>query len=197
MTEQTERIWLEFHQRLRGYILKRIADPHEAEDILQEAFVRWMERPPQNRNPTGWLFTVVRNLIYDHHRKANRHENLEAESLPALDQTEVTEAEQRVASWLEPMLSLIPEKYAIAVDLAEFQNHSMKQVAEELDLSVPGAKSRVQRGRRLLAEALTDCCRFQFDREGRVSDWQRNHPKGCHPNRCRPEDTPQKKGTAC
>jgi RNA polymerase sigma-70 factor (ECF subfamily) len=52
-------------------------------------------------------------------------------------------------------------------------------VAEELGLSLSGAKSRVQRARRKLRAALLSCCRFELDRFGNVLDW---HPKGsaCH-----------------
>jgi len=44
-------------------------------------------------------------------------------------------------------------------------------VAERLGLSLSGAKSRVQRGRAMLRQALFDCCHFEFDRRGGVLDF--------------------------
>jgi len=44
-------------------------------------------------------------------------------------------------------------------------------VADRLDLSYSGAKSRVQRGRRLLREALVNCCHVELDRRGGIIDY--------------------------
>lgn len=170
-----DRLWHHFSENLRRYVTARVTNPADAEDILQEAFLRYLERPPTHQNPVAWLVTVTRNLIADHHRRPQAVDAA-LETVPSRETAEVTETEQLVASWLEPMLLGLPAKYAEAVALADLHHHSMKQVAAVLGLSLPGAKSRVQRGRRLLAEALTTCCSFQFDGQGRVASWRRNHP---------------------
>lgn len=172
-------LWYRFNDNLRRYVAARVPNPADAEDILQEAFLRYLERPPNHKNPVAWLVTVTRNLIADHHRRPQAVVAA-LDTVPASETAEVTETEQLVASWLEPMLLGLPAKYAEAVALADLYHHSMKEVAAVLGLSVPGAKSRVQRGRRLLAEALTTCCSFQFDGQGRVAAWRRNQPaSGC------------------
>jgi len=53
------------------------------------------------------------------------------------------------------------------------------ELAERLGLSVSGAKSRVQRGREQLKQALLDCCQFEFDRRGRVIDCAPRNDGGC------------------
>lgn len=182
---QFDTLWFQFREELAIFVSARVTNPADAEDILQEAFVRLLERPPQHGNPVAWLVTVTRNLITDHHRRRRPAPLETPELLPDQDAAEVTETEQLVASWLEPMLLGLPAKYAEAVAAADLHHQSMKQIAEALGLSVAGAKSRVQRGRRLLATALHDCCSFEFDGQGRVSEWRRNQPQRCQP-RCDP-----------
>src|SRR4026207_1873321 len=58
--------------RLRNFIRRRVPDPHDAEDILQDVFYKFVEA---NRllmpieHVTGWLFRVARNRITDFFRK--------------------------------------------------------------------------------------------------------------------------------
>ena len=52
---------------------------------------------------------------------------------------------------------------------------TQKEVAARQDLSLPGAKARVQRGRAMMKERLLECCRFEFDHRGGVVDYE---PKG-------------------
>lgn len=51
--------------------------------------------------------------------------------------------------------------------------------AERLGLSVPGAKSRVQRGRACLRAMLLRCCEIETDRRGRVVTFETHDAKGC------------------
>jgi RNA polymerase sigma-70 factor (ECF subfamily) len=50
---------------------------------------------------------------------------------------------EEVLSWLRPMAEELPEKYRQALVLADFEGLTQRQVAESLDLSLSGAKSRV------------------------------------------------------
>ncbi|CAM2006728.1 sigma-70 family RNA polymerase sigma factor [Acanthopleuribacter pedis] len=185
---QFETLWHQFRGELQAYVAARVANPADAEDILQEAFVRLLERPPRHGNPVAWLVTVTRNLITDHYRRRQPEPEGCPDQFPHQDAAVVTETEQLVATWLEPMLLGLPPKYAEAVAAADLHHQSMKEIAATLGLSVAGAKSRVQRGRRLLGNALHDCCSFEFDAQGRVTAWQRNHPDA-PPCAC-PRDTP-------
>ena len=60
----------------------------------------------------------------------------------------------------------LPEKYRQALMLTEFRGMKQTELAEQLGISLSGAKSRVQRGREMLRESLLDCCHFEFDRLG-------------------------------
>ena len=79
------------------------------------------------------------------------------------------------------MLPSIPEKYRAAVELAEVEGLTQQQVGQRLGLSLSGAKSRVQRGRKILRNMLLGCCHLEFDRRGNVVDYER---RGGRPGCC-------------
>jgi RNA polymerase sigma factor (sigma-70 family) len=59
------------------YLARYTGDPDQAEDLVQETFVRLRERPPTDRTePRRWLFTVATNLARDAYRVARRREAL-------------------------------------------------------------------------------------------------------------------------
>ena len=70
------------------------------------------------------------------------------------------------------MVESLPDDYRQALLLTEYEGLTQRELAERLGLSVSGAKSRVQRAREKLKEMLLDCCHFEFDRLGRVIDYQ-------------------------
>ncbi len=74
---------------------------------------------------------------------------------------------------LQPMIQLLPDIYREAVILSELKGLKKKEVALMQGTSLSGAKSRVQRGRALLKEMLADCCRLEFDHNGRLCDYER------------------------
>jgi RNA polymerase sigma-70 factor (ECF subfamily) len=57
------------------------------------------------------------------------------------------------------------------VQWSELDGLSQQEVADRLRLSLPGAKSRIQRGRVMLKQALQECCDFEIDRRGNVVDF--------------------------
>ncbi|MDA8226295.1 MAG: sigma factor-like helix-turn-helix DNA-binding protein [Desulfitobacterium hafniense] len=70
------------------------------------------------------------------------------------------------------MVDSLPETYKQAILLTEFQNMTQKELSEKLGISISGAKSRVQRGRKMLKEMLLGCCQLEVDRRGNIIDYQ-------------------------
>jgi RNA polymerase sigma-70 factor (ECF subfamily) len=79
--------------------------------------------------------------------------------------------EARLAASLRSMIDCLPEEYREALILTEFEGITQQELAQRLGLSLSGAKSRVQRGRKMLREMLLACCHFEFDRLGKVIDY--------------------------
>ncbi len=173
-----DELWAEFGGPLRRFIAKRVRNNHDAEDLLQEVFLRAQAAVRDVRDPDRvrpWLYRVAANAVADHHR-GRRLADLPlftdelAEEVPGADN-----ANAEVARCLGPIIDRLPEGYRRALVLADLEGRPQKEVAEELGLSLSGAKSRVQRARKKLKAALLSCCRFELDRLGNVLGWR---PRG-------------------
>ena len=171
MNATLEQIWHEFAAKLGQFIRARVADPATAEDILQDVFVKIQARLGQLKDPAklpGWIFLIARNAIIDHYRTRKETvalpETLAAEVEPQSGETDgLTAAFRR-------MIDSLPEPYREAVVRTEFDGWTQQQLAARLGISLSGAKSRVQRGRKQLKQMLDDCCTFEFDRRRKVID---------------------------
>lgn len=169
-----EEIWREYHHKLHGFIQSRVGDASLVEDILQDVFARIHSRIDTLRDSgkiQSWIYQITRNAIIDFYRKHRKMAELpESLSNPEMDPNEKTR--QEIASWLLPMIQSLPEIYSRALMLSEIEGLPQKEVAKKLGLSLPGAKARIQRGRKLLKNVLLECCSYEFDRKGSVIDYQ-------------------------
>jgi RNA polymerase sigma-70 factor (ECF subfamily) len=178
MKKETEKIWIEFNDKLKSYILRHISDKSAAEDILQDVFIKIHSQIDTLRDDMkirGWLYQVTRNTIIDYHRK----KKVIFKELDSIDETEKSINDSpagEIDLGLEEMVTALPEKYAHALIFTEFQGHTQKDLAGKIGLSVPAAKSRVQRARDIIKDSLMKCCHFEFDRYGTIIDY---HPITC------------------
>lgn len=174
MIEQTTLdVWKEFNHRLRLFIKRRISDTADVDDILQDVFLKIHSKLNSLQDKdrlSAWLYQVTRNTITDFYRTRRQSVQL-PEQIADKDESIENEKVSQLAVGVRYMIFLLPEKYREALILTEIQGLSQQEMAKRLGLSLAGAKSRVQRGRRLLKDTLLDCCHFEFDQRGRVMDY--------------------------
>src|SRR5208282_6618547 len=162
MTEQDRQISevvAEQRGRLRNFIRRRVPDPSDAEDIVQEVFYELVEA---NRllmpieHVTGWLFRVARNRITDLFRK-KRPERF-GDSAAADEEGEVLEIEDLLPSpdagpeaaffrsvlldELELAVDELPEEQREVFVAHELEGHSFKEMAAETGVGVNTLLSR-------------------------------------------------------
>ena len=191
---QTEEIWSQMHQRLLSYIRGRVDKLHDAEDLLQDVFVRIHANLGDVRdteNITAWVYQVTRNVITDYYRQRAASGGTLTRLAQQIDERVASDpareaqagifrrASDEFAECLEPMLGEVPEPYRQAVTLTELQGVTQKDAAEKLEVSVSGMKSRVQRGRGKLKDVILDCCEVELDRRGGLVDYRRRSPHAC------------------
>ena len=195
MSDRTLDIWEAFSRPLRAYIYKRVANPDDADDILQEVFFRIHKRIDTLRDEErlpAWLYRIAKNALIDHYR-ARRHFVNIAETFDLEDEPVETDAAAKLAERMPVMvMRCLPEKYGQALLLADLEGMTQRELAERLGLSLSGAKARVQRARRLLRAAMMNCCQFEFDRRGRVIAYA---SRACHP--CATDDEPVHQQVDC
>ena len=174
MAVQTEAVWHAFREPLRNYIVRRVSNVSDADDVLQEVFLKVHRHLPALENEerlAPWLYRVARNTLIDRYRRAEDHDALEESNRLPMVETQEADAEQKIAGCLREMINDLPPAYRDALVLSELEGLPQRVVAERLGLSLSGAKSRVQRGRRLLRDALLSCCHFEFDQRGKIMEY--------------------------
>ena len=145
--------------RLRNFIRKRVPDPSDVEDILQDVFYKLVEA---NRllipieHITGWLFQVARNRITDLFRKklpenfsdlavVDEEDELAQfeDLLPSADAgPEALYARNLLLRELEQALDELPEEQRQAFIAHEFEGRSFKEIAAETGVSINTLLSR-------------------------------------------------------
>lgn len=167
-----ESLWFRLHDRLYRFIRSRVADDSDADDILQEVFLRIHSNLDKVRDMNrleSWIYQIARNSITDYYRSRRRLISLEAAGLEnnlVATAPEELDATAELASGLRDVVDALPERYRQALILTEYEGLNQKQMAERLGISLSGAKSRVQRARQKVMDALLTCCHFEFDVRG-------------------------------
>jgi len=180
--------WQPFVDGLRRFVVGRVPTA-DAEDVAQDALLRIHRSFASLRDAErtqAWVYGIARRVVADYYRARRppaEGAGVDPEALEdpdgGLHQSFATfdgdhSVHEEVVSWLRPIAESLPEKYRRPLLMADFDGRTQREVAEELGLSLSGAKSRVQRARRMLAEDLERCCRVEVDAEGRARDFARN-----------------------
>lgn len=174
MIVTTEQVWEAFSTPLRKFIRKRVPDDESAEDILQDVFLKihtHIADLRQREKLQSWVYQVTRNAIADYYRAKLSTTSIDFPELLTVELPEES-AESALASSMTEMLECLPGPDRQALLLTDYQGMKQRELAEQLGLSLSGAKSRVQRARERLKQVLLDCCHFEFDRLGHVIDYQ-------------------------
>lgn len=160
---ETHKIWQQYSDELRGYLTAKTGDRELTDDILQEVFLKVHLKSSQLRSAgklRSWLYSIAGNTLNDIYRK---------KGYPILDnpvEEEEVKEDHSAENCLMPLIKELPEKYKQALLLSEIQELKQHQVAEILGISVSGAKSRIQRGRKLLQEGYMKCCNYALNEDG-------------------------------
>ena len=171
MVDETAELWEEFGGTLKRFIARRIRNEHDAEDLLQEVFLRAhvaFYKVEDKGRARPWLYRIAANVVADHYRSKRvaippvvPHERAE-------DAADLENLNGEVLPCLVSAIGELPDGYRSALTLADLEGRTQKEVAEELGLSLSGTKSRIQRARSKLKAALLSCCYFELDRLGNV-----------------------------
>jgi len=174
----TEQAWADFAVELRGYVRRRV-EPLWVEDVVSDVLLRLVQHRDGlegARNPLAWMRRVAANAVTDHYRRRS----VEKRALAQVEQEERGEtafgveaaesAAPEIARCLLPFIRNLPEGYREALTLTEIEGLTHAEAAALLGLSISGVKSRVQRGRAKLKQALFRCCAIEVDRRGGIID---------------------------
>ena len=160
---------------LYGAALRMTRNPQDAEDLVQEAYLRayrGFASFQEGTNLRAWMYRILTNTFINSYRKRQRepvtiqedeiedwylYDKLGASGAEASAESEVLEKipDEDVQRALEDL----PEQFRMAVLLADVEGFSYKEIAEILDIPIGTVMSRLHRGRKALQKALWETVR--------------------------------------
>jgi RNA polymerase sigma-70 factor (ECF subfamily) len=185
--------WRELRGPLAGFIAHRVADPQDAEDVLQDVLLRIHRHADELAGADrvlAWVHRIARNAIVDFYRRRAAWPELPAGAAGDLgevprpsDEPDADALRRELAACLRPLLERMPEKHRQALVLTELEGLPQVEAAHRVGISVSGMKARVQRGRSQLKTLLLECCHVELDRRGRITEYR---ARGGSCERCAP-----------
>ncbi len=141
----------ELTERLRRFVRSRVASRHDAEDVIQEAYLRVLRYSAEHvvQSEERLLFSAARNLAVDNRRRQKVWERnaadcalLAAEDSPASD--EVLEARQRLKH-VQEAIDLLPSRCREIFLLHRIEGLSYSQIAKSVGISVSAVEKHIAR----------------------------------------------------
>ncbi|HEX5135517.1 MAG TPA: sigma-70 family RNA polymerase sigma factor [Planctomycetota bacterium] len=151
---------LEHRAFLRAIAKGLLRDDDAAEDVVQEALLAAMERPPEGPNLRGWLGAVARNLSRMARRGERRRRERELRAArpeavgPADEALQLIEVQRRVVE----AVRALDEPYRTAIVLHYFHDLSVRELAARLRVPQETARTRLKRGLAMLRARLDAQC---------------------------------------
>jgi len=154
-----------YQTRIYAVCLRILADPEEARDAAQDAFITAFRKLAQFRGDAAfstWLHRIAVNACYDELRRAKRRPMLHA--IGAADDDPRPEPgppsrdpADEIAGTVDAVRALasIPEDFRVVLVLADVEDLPYEEIARVLEVPVGTVKSRVHRGRIALGKALS------------------------------------------
>ena len=168
-----EEIVESFGQFVYNVALRMMGDPHDAEDVTQEAFIdafRAWDRFRGESQVSTWLYRITVNRSLMKLRKEKKRRQLTQTGIEDMDVVNWVnrsdESPERAAlsselrEKLEEGINLLPPDLRAAVVLRDVQGLSNSEAAEALGTSVLALKARLHRGRVLLRKHLEEYVKF-------------------------------------
>ena len=168
-------VWEEFSGQIRGYLLGKVRQKDDADDLLQEIFIKIhnnINTLQDEKKLAPWIHQIVRNTLTDYYRKRDLETaelNEESTSIPDADVPDDIYSEC-VNGCLKVFIDRLPDKYKKPLVLSDIKEHKQKDIAKEMNLSYSGLKSRVQRGRNMIKDMFVDCACIASDGTSRIDD---------------------------
>lgn len=164
---------LQYVDQLYAAALRMARNPQDAEDLVQEAYMKAFAAFHQYKpgtNLKAWLYRILTNTYINVYRKRQREpyqantdtvEDWQLAQAGAHDSRGLPSAESEALARLpdsdvKEALQAIPEDFRMAVYYSDVEGFSYKEISEIMDTPIGTVMSRLHRGRKLLRDKLTD-----------------------------------------
>jgi len=163
-TPDVPQVLVDNHRRFLAFLERRVESRAAAEDILQDAFVRGLDRAGSVRDESAiiaWFYRLLRNALVDHYRR----EGAEARALALVaGTTEEAEPGQdaalrdEVCACVSALLKTLKPEYAAAIERVDLGGVSVATFASEVGITSNNGAVRLHRAHEALRRQLMRSC---------------------------------------
>ncbi len=158
------------YDKVRRFILAMVKSEADADDLVQETFIRVQNNLESLKDPSrasAWIFRIAYNLCLDHFRRQKAAPTLteiDPDEREAFDHSMQKEAERRrMSACVQDKIDKLPEESRTILLLCDRMEFSHKEAAEILGVESGAARVRLHRARKRLKEILETECDFERD----------------------------------
>jgi len=150
------------HREFLAFLERRVESRAAAEDILQSAFARGLERGAgvQDEKVVAWFYRVLRNSVIDHYR----HRSTSARAMEAWGRefTEIQEPDaalrQEICQCVSGLLATLKPEYRDALRVVDLEDGKLSDLAQQSGITAENAAVRVHRARKALRRQVEQAC---------------------------------------
>jgi len=150
------------HRHFLAFLERRVGSCAVAEELLQSAFVRSLEKGDALRDEeraVAWFYRLLRNALVDHYRKqAAEGRALEREAREATEVGPDPELKQAVCACVGELLPTLKPEYSELLRQVELEERSVPEAAAAVGITPNNAGVRLHRARQALKQQLEKSC---------------------------------------
>jgi RNA polymerase sigma factor (sigma-70 family) len=163
LAPETIRVLVENHREFLRFLEHRVGERALAEDLLQEAFARGIDKIDSLRegdSAVAWFYRALRNAIVDHHRRAGAAARAYARFAAELSGAEEPPADvaEAVCGCVSRLAATLKPEYAEAIEQIDLAGRSVKDFAADHGITSGNAAVRVFRAREALRRRVVASC---------------------------------------
>ena len=150
------------HREFLAFLERRVESRAVAEDILQAAFTRGLERggDVQDEKVVAWFYRVLRNAVIDHYRqRSTTARAMEAwgREFPDVQEPEA-ELRQEICRCVSGLMETLKPEYREALRIVDLEEGKLKDLAQQSGITAENAAVRVHRARAALRRRIEQAC---------------------------------------
>ncbi len=150
-------------RRFLAFLTRRVGNPSDAEEILQAAFVKSVEKSDSIRDSetvVAWFYRLLRNAVIDHyrHREAERRAMERLIGMSGESETPEPEFERAVCQCVNDLLPTLKEDYSALLRRVDLDGATIAEVAAETGMSANNVRVKLHRARKALRKQVELTC---------------------------------------
>jgi RNA polymerase sigma-70 factor (ECF subfamily) len=173
-------VWKTYELELTNFVGSKLYDKSSISDVMQEIAIKIyknIDALNTIENLRAWIYKVARNTIIDFYKQNSKTIPAELYNLELTTQKPLEDNE--LIKCIEYLSNQLKQSDKKILDLSIKQQYSINEIAEQLELSKDGTKSKLKRAKQKVADKFFLCCRVEKDSFNNIVEIKSIECKGC------------------